>query len=215
MIVILLGPPGAGKGTQAIKIVKEHDIIHISTGDMFRYHMKNDTDLGKQVKSIMASGGLVSDDITLQMVKHRISEPDCKNGFLLDGFPRTINQAEGFDKLSDELNIKIDSVIELNIDENELLGRLSNRRQCIDCGAVYHTVTMPTKVQGICDKCGGKTIQRDDDKPEAIKNRLNVYKDQTLPLIEYYTDKGLLNQVNSGQSSDKVHEDIEEILKGI
>ena len=197
MRVILLGPPGAGKGTQAADISKELGTPHISTGDMFRQALKNGTALGLEAKKYMNSGELVPDDLVVAMVKERISQPDCKNGFLLDGFPRTIVQAEKLDETLLDAGLNIDLVINLVCSNETVLTRLTGRRCCKKCGDIYHVKNKPPVVDGVCDKCGGEIYQRDDDKEDTILNRLDVYKNSTESLIVYYRDKEILKDVDA------------------
>ena len=186
MNIILMGLPGAGKGTQASEIVKKFPIPHISTGDMFRKAIKDETDLGKEAKSYMDRGELVPDEVTVGIVKERISEDDAKKGFLLDGFPRTIDQAESLNQIMSELDREIDAVINIEVPEEELMNRLTGRRICEKCGTTYHLVFNPPKVDGICDIDGGKLYQREDDNPETVSNRLSVNVKQSKPILEYY-----------------------------
>ena len=192
MNIILMGLPGAGKGTQASEIVKKFPIPHISTGDMFRKAIKDETDLGKEAKSYMDRGELVPDEVTVGIVKERISEDDAKKGFLLDGFPRTIDQAESLSQIMSELDREIDAVINIEVPEEELMNRLTGRRICEKCGTTYHLVFNPPKVDGICDIDGGKLYQREDDNPETVSNRLSVNVKQSKPILEYYNNKGVL-----------------------
>ena len=192
MNIILMGLPGAGKGTQASEIVKKFPIPHISTGDMFRKAIKDETDLGKEAKSYMDRGELVPDEVTVGIVKERISEDDAKKGFLLDGFPRTIEQAEALNNIMSELDREIDAVINIEVPEEELMNRLTGRRICEKCGTTYHLVFNPPKVEGICDIDGGKLYQREDDNPETVSNRLSVNVKQSKPILEYYDEKGIL-----------------------
>jgi len=215
MHLILFGPPGAGKGTQAERIAKKMGIPHISTGDMFREAAAKKTELGFKVKEYMDKGELVPDDIVVRVVEERLKQSDCEKGFLLDGFPRTVFQAEVLDRILERLNRKVDAVINLEVGEEEIIRRLSNRRVCRVCGAVYHLIFNPPKVQGRCDKCGGELYQRDDDREEAIKRRLKVYLEQTKPLIEYYRKKGILVDVDGNKSIGEVEKSIEQILKEI
>lgn len=204
-----MGLPGAGKGTQAEKINEKYDIPHISTGDMFRLAIKEGTELGKQAKEFMDQGALVPDEVTIGIVKGRLSKDDCKKGFLLDGFPRTIAQAESLDEILNELNEEIDYVVNVDVPEEKLVERLTGRRVCPTCGTTYHVVYNPPKEEGICDKDGSKLIQRDDDKPETVKKRLEVNIKQTQPLLDFYNDKGLLVTVDGDQEIDDVFQDIQ------
>lgn len=185
MNFIFLGPPGAGKGSLAVKVAEDYKIPHISTGDIFRANIKNKTPLGIKVKEIIDSGSLVSDDLTCELVKDRLSQNDCKNGFILDGFPRTIPQAQMFTSICPEV-----AVVNFQIEDEAVIKRLSTRRVCKSCGANYNVLTLPPKKEGVCDKCEGKIIQRDDDKQESILHRMDVYREQTEPLIEFYSKKG-------------------------
>lgn len=202
MNFIFLGPPGAGKGTLAKEAAKAYNIPHISTGDIFRENIKNQTELGKKVDAIIKSGGLVSDDVTCELVKDRLSKPDTKNGYILDGFPRTIPQAEALEKFA-----KIDAAVNFDIADEGVIDRLGGRICCKDCGQMYHVKTMPPKVEGKCDKCGGELYTRDDDKSESIKNRLEVYRKSTAPLIDFYKGKGLLVDVDARPAPEKVLEE--------
>jgi adenylate kinase len=195
MRMVFLGPPGAGKGTVAAKAKEFYGIPHISTGDLFRSNIKNETELGLQVKSILASGGLVPDSITIEMVRNRLSEPDCVNGFILDGFPRTIPQADALAQMTD-----LDAVVDFQISAEEVVERLSGRRMCPSTGRIYHILFNPPKVEGKDDETGEDLIQREDDKEEAIKHRLEVYVAQTQPLIDYYKNKGLIREVKTNNS---------------
>ena len=210
MRILLMGPPGAGKGTQAEKLTEILNIPHISTGDMFRKAIKEQTELGKKAKSFMDKGELVPDEVTVGIVKDRIKEEDCKNGFLLDGFPRTVVQADALGKMLEDLGIKLDSVINVEVPFEELIGRLTGRRICRSCGATYHMLFNPPKVEGVCDKCSGELYQRDDDTEATAKNRLEVYEKQTAPLLEYYNNTGLLVNINGNQTMEEV---LSEILK--
>lgn len=204
MRIILIGPPGAGKGTQAESIKKKCSVAHISTGDILRANVKAGTELGKNAKSYMDSGKLVPDEVIIAMMEGRLQEPDAKEGFLLDGFPRTTPQAEALDKLLEKLALKLDAVVELEISDDVVVGRLTSRRVCKSCGEIYNTVMKPSKIEGVCDKCSGEVIQRDDDKEEVIRNRLSVFHMQTAPLIEYYRNKGLLLTVDATGEKDSV-----------
>lgn len=212
MNIILMGLPGAGKGTQASEIVKKFPIPHISTGDMFRKAIKDETDLGKEAKSYMDRGELVPDEVTVGIVKERISEDDAKKGFLLDGFPRTIDQAESLNQIMSELDREIDAVINIEIPEEELMNRLTGRRICEKCGTTYHLVFNPPKVDGICDIDGGKLYQREDDNPETVSNRLSVNVKQSKPILEYYNNKGVLKNIDGSKDIDEVTNDVIDIL---
>ena len=213
MNIVLMGLPGAGKGTQAEKIVEQFHIPHISTGDMFRKAIKEGTKMGLEAKSYMDKGLLVPDEVVIGIVKDRLGEDDCNNGFLLDGFPRTVAQAEALDSLLEDLDKKIDHVISINVDKDALVSRLTGRRICKDCGATYHLIYNPPKVEGICDKCGGELYQRDDDKEETVLTRLDVNIKQTEPLLNYYEDKNVLRNVDGDQDIDEVFLSIEKILR--
>lgn len=212
MNIILMGLPGAGKGTQASEIVKKFPIPHISTGDMFRKAIKDETDLGKEAKSYMDRGELVPDEVTVGIVKERISEDDAKKGFLLDGFPRTIDQAESLNQIMSELDREIDAVINIEVPEEELMNRLTGRRICEKCGTTYHLVFNPPKVDGICDIDGGKLYQREDDNPETVSNRLSVNVKQSKPILEYYNNKGVLKNIDGSKDIDEVTKDVIDIL---
>lgn len=212
MNIILLGPPGAGKGTQAKIISEKYNIPHISTGDIFRKNIKEKTPLGIKAKEYIDKGELVPDSLTVSIVEDRIKEQDCKNGFLLDGFPRTVYQAEALDKVLGKMGSKIDYVINITSSEGKIIERLTGRRVCKVCGAGYHVTNIPPKKEGICDICGGELIHRDDDKLETIKNRLVVYERQTAPLIDYYTNAKLLLTVDGDKGLEPVFKDICDIL---
>lgn len=212
MKVIMLGAPGAGKGTQAKQIADKYQIPHISTGDIFRANIKEGTDLGKKAKEYMDQGLLVPDELVVELVADRIQQADCTNGFVLDGFPRTIPQAESLDAALDQINEKMDFAIDVDVKDEVIINRMSGRRACLGCGATYHIVTIPTKVEGVCDRCGQPTVLRDDDKPETVKKRLEVYHDQTQPLIDYYAEKGILRSVDGTLPMDQVFEAIVKIL---
>ncbi|MBD3310506.1 adenylate kinase [Candidatus Woesearchaeota archaeon] len=199
MKIILLGAPGVGKGTIAKELVIKYGIPQVSTGDLFRENIQKGTDLGKKAKAYMEKGELVPDDVTVSMLRERISRQDCRKGFILDGFPRTIPQAEALEELT-----AIDNVINLECPDEIIVMRLSNRRTCSKCGAIYNLVTIPPKEPGKCDKCGGKLVQREDDKEEAIRNRLEVYRKQTSPLVEYYDRKGLLVSIDAARNPDEI-----------
>lgn len=214
MRAILLGPPGAGKGTQAETIVKEFGIPHVSTGDIFRRNIKEETELGIKVKSYLDQGALVPDELTVAIVKDRIVQSDCKDGFLLDGFPRTIEQAKALDTVLGELGQKLDAVINIQVDPKLLVERAVGRRICKECGQTYHIVFNAPKHEGVCDKCGGQLYQRKDDTEETVANRINVYQNQTEPLIEYYTAKSIIININGERPIEKVGEDIILNLRG-
>lgn len=205
---VLLGPPGAGKGTQAVRLVEKYEIPHISTGDIFRKNIKEGTELGKKAQEYMNAGALVPDELVVDLVKDRLQQDDCKNGFLLDGFPRTIFQAEKLDEFLSESNLKIDIVINLKVEKEALIKRLTGRRVCKDCGASYHIVNIPPKKEGVCDICGGELIQRKDDNIETVENRINVYEEQTAPLIGYYKEAGSLVDFDGEASLDEVFDAI-------
>jgi len=215
MNIILMGLPGAGKGTQASEIVKKFPIPHISTGDMFRKAIKDETDLGKEAKSYMDRGELVPDEVTVGIVKDRISEDDAKKGFLLDGFPRTIEQAEALSNIMQELDRKIDAVINIEVPEEELMNRLTGRRICEKCGTTYHLVFNPPKVEGICDLDGGKLYQREDDNPETVANRLNVNVKQSKPILEFYDNKNVLKNIDGSRDINVVTKDVIDILENL
>lgn len=212
MKIIMLGAPGAGKGTQAKRIADKYNIPHVSTGDIFRSNIKEGTELGMKAKSFMDKGALVPDDITIGMLMDRIHEADCKNGYVLDGFPRTIPQAECLTEALEKSGESIDYAIDVDVPDEHIVNRMGGRRACVGCGATYHVEFNPPKAEGICDVCGSELTLRDDDKPETVKKRLDVYHDQTQPLIDYYKGFGKLKQVDGTQSMDKVFEDIISIL---
>ncbi len=212
MILIFLGPPGSGKGTQAKRLTTEKGWPQLSTGDMLRANISKGTKLGMEAKSIMDAGSLVPDHVVVGMIEERIKDPDCKPGFILDGFPRTIPQAESLDKMLAAKNLKVDRAIEFAMDDEELVGRLSGRRTCPNCSAMYHVKTQPTKVDGICDKCGSKTIQRDDDKIEVITKRLAVYHNQTAPLVQFYSKQGKLKSIDAALPMSDVTKNLSKAL---
>lgn len=212
MKLVILGPPGAGKGTQAEFIINKYNIPHISTGDIFRENIKNNTDLGKEAKSYMDKGLLVPDEVVIKIVQDRISRDDCKDGFLLDGFPRTVTQAVSLDAQLDKLNTKLDKVINIDVDQSILVDRAVGRRICKTCGATYHVKYNPPKVEGVCDKDNTPLIQRDDDVKETVENRIKVYLDQTVPLLDYYVAQELLVNVDGSKDIKEVSE---EIVKGL
>ena len=216
MRLILLGAPGAGKGTQAEKIVDEYKIPHISTGDIFRAAMKNGTPMGLEAKKFIDKGELVPDEVTNGIVKERLAKDDVNDGYMLDGFPRNMAQAEALDEFGKELGKSLNCVINIHVDPESLMERLTGRYICRDCGATYHKVFNPTKVEGTCDRCGGhEFFQREDDKPETVKNRLDVNIKMNTPLLDFYKKQGLLHEVNGNQDIDKVFADIKEILDQI
>ncbi|MCG1010398.1 adenylate kinase [Salinicoccus sp. ID82-1] len=215
MNIILMGLPGAGKGTQASKIIKKYPIPHISTGDMFRLAIKNGTELGKEAKSFMDRGELVPDEVTIGIVKERLSQSDAKDGFLLDGFPRTVEQAEALNSIMQELGTKIDRTIYVEVAEEELMNRLTGRRICEVCGKTYHLVFNPPKQEGVCDLDGGKLYQREDDNPETVANRLEVNIQQTAPMLDFYEDQGVLVKVDGSRDIDEVFDDVDAILQSI
>ena len=213
MGIILLGPPGAGKGTQAKKLTHAFAIPQISTGDMLRAAVKNGTTLGTQAKAFMDAGGLVPDEVVIGIVKERLAEPDCGKGFILDGFPRTIPQAEALDRVTKELGKEIRFVLSLEVDQNDLMERLCGRRTCTGCGAMYHVTFNPPKVVGKCDKCGTALIQRDDDKEGTITNRLANYNKATAPLLDYYRNTGKIRSVMASGEIDAIYAGIVKILR--
>jgi len=212
MKIIMLGAPGAGKGTQAKQIAEKYSIPHVSTGDIFRANIKEGTPLGMEAKSYMDKGELVPDELTVKILLDRVAKDDCKNGYVLDGFPRTILQAEVLDKAVAELNDKIDYAINVDVPDENIIKRMSGRRACVKCGATYHIVNVPPKKEGICDACGEKLIVRDDDKEETVKNRLSTYHQQTQPLIDFYNNKGILKEVDGTKNMNEVFDDIVKIL---
>lgn len=215
MDLILLGLPGAGKGTQAEYITKAYDVPHISTGDIFRAAVKNETSLGLEAKKYMDAGDLVPDELTNDIVKERLQEDDVKNGFLLDGYPRTLNQSEALKANLEDLNRSLDAVIYLNVPVEVLMERLTGRYICANCGATYHTIFNPTKVEGVCDVCGGTEFyQREDDKPETVKKRIEVNKEQTRQLVKFYEEEGILLEVDGNREADEVFAEVEKLLKG-
>lgn len=212
MKIIMLGAPGAGKGTQAKMIAEKYNIPHISTGDIFRANIKNGTELGKKAKFYMDKGQLVPDELTLDLIMDRFKEDDCKNGYVLDGFPRTIPQAEALDAALKANGEKVDFAIDVDVPDENIVKRMGGRRACVNCGATYHIVYSPTKVEGKCDKCGEELIVRDDDKPETVLSRLEVYHNQTQPLIDYYNEQGILKTVDGTVDMKDVFKAIVDIL---
>ncbi|MCC8140261.1 MAG: adenylate kinase [Lachnospiraceae bacterium] len=213
MKIIMLGAPGAGKGTQAKKIAEKYGIPHISTGDIFRANIKNGTKLGNKVKTYMDQGLLVPDELVCDLVVDRIQQADCAKGYILDGFPRTIPQAESLDSALNAAGESVDYAIDVNVPDANIVKRMGGRRACVGCGATYHLVYAPTKKEGICDVCGGELILRDDDKPETVQKRLDVYHEQTQPLIDYYDKKGILRTVDGSMSMEDVFAAILGILE--
>ena len=212
MKIIMLGAPGAGKGTQAKKIADKYQVPHISTGDIFRANIKNGTELGVKAKTYMDQGLLVPDDLVVDLVVDRLAQEDCANGCVLDGFPRTIPQAECLDAALAAKGEAIDYAIDVDVPDENIINRMSGRRACVACGATYHIVHIPTKVEGVCDRCGESLILRDDDKPETVKKRLDVYHAQTQPLIDYYTEKNVLKSVDGTKDMEEVFQAIVDIL---
>lgn len=212
MKIIMLGAPGAGKGTQAKMIAEKYQIPHVSTGDIFRANIKNGTELGMEAKKYMDQGQLVPDELTVKILLDRVAQDDCKNGYVLDGFPRTIPQAEVLDEALSKLGESIDYAINVDVPDENIVRRMSGRRACVNCGATYHIEHIPPKTEGICDTCGSELILRDDDKPETVLNRLKVYHDQTQPLIDFYTAKGVLKEVDGTVDMKDVFNAIVEIL---
>lgn len=213
MNLVLMGLPGAGKGTQAERIVDAYQIPHISTGDMFRAAMANQTALGLEAKAYMDKGELVPDEVTNGIVKERLAEPDTDKGFLLDGFPRTLDQAKALDQMLKELGKKLDAVVEIHVPSEILVERLAGRYMCRNCGATYHKIFKPTKVEGTCDRCGGHEFyQREDDKPETVKNRLAVNIKSSEPILSYYKDQGLLQSIDGDRDIDAVFADVQKII---
>ena len=212
MKIIMLGAPGAGKGTQAKMLADKYMIPHISTGDIFRANIKNGTELGQKAKTYMDQGLLVPDELVCDLVVDRVQQEDCKNGYILDGFPRTIPQAEALDAALANIGAKIDYAINVEVPDENIVRRMSGRRACVACGATYHIVYNPTKTEGVCDRCGKELILRDDDQPETVTKRLNVYHEQTQPLIDYYTKQGALVEVDGTMNMDDVFNAIVKIL---
>ena len=212
MRIILLGPPGAGKGTQAAGIVEKYNIPHISTGDIFRKNIKEGTELGKKAKGYIDQGLLVPDELTVGLVTDRIAQPDCEKGFMVDGFPRNVAQAQHLDEYLKEVGISLDKVVNIEVDKDILVGRAVGRRICKSCGATYHVEFNPPKVDGVCDVCGGELYQRADDNEETVSKRIQVYLDETKPLVNYYSEEGIIANINGQQSIDNVFGDIVEAL---
>lgn len=214
MNILFMGPPGAGKGTQAERIVEQFGVPHISTGDAFRKAIGEGTPIGLKAKEYIDQGLLVPDDVTVGIVRERLAQPDCEKGFLLDGFPRTLAQAEALNNILVELNRSLDHVINLSVDRDLLLARLTGRRICKSCGATYHVIYNPPKQEGVCDKCQGELYQRSDDSEEKVGTRLDEYINKTAPLLAYYEDKGLLRQVDGEKEIDTVTSEIVSLLRG-
>lgn len=212
MKIVMLGAPGAGKGTQAKKISAKYNIPHISTGDIFRANIKEGTELGKKAQGYMDQGLLVPDELVLDLIVDRLGKDDCKNGYVLDGFPRTIPQAEALEKALGEQGEKIDYALNIDVPDENIINRMSGRRACVGCGATYHLIYAPTKVEGVCDVCGKELILRDDDKPETVKKRLDVYHEQTKPLIDYYENAGTLRTLDGTIDIEDVFQTIVKIL---
>ena len=212
MKVVMLGAPGAGKGTQAKMIASKYNVPHISTGDIFRANIKEGTDLGKKAKSYMDQGLLVPDELVVDLVVDRLQQEDCSNGYVLDGFPRTIPQAEALDAALSKLGTKLDSALDIDVADEFIVNRMGGRRACITCGATYHVVNIPPKTEGICDTCGGELVLRDDDKPETVVKRLSVYHEQTQPLIDYYKNSGILVTLDGTQDMNDVFTSICSVL---
>ena len=213
MKIIMLGAPGAGKGSQASRIATEYQLPHISTGDIFRANLKEETELGKKAKSFMDKGELVPDDITIAMLLERIHKEDCKNGYILDGFPRTIPQAEALKEALAKKNEKIDLALDVEATDELIIKRMAGRRTCPTCGAIYHIVTLPPKEEGKCDRCRADLIQRKDDNEETVKNRLKIYHEITEPLISYYKKEGILEEIDGAEDLDKVFEKVKTIIR--
>jgi adenylate kinase len=215
MNLVLMGLPGAGKGTQAERIVDDYGIPHISTGDMFRAAIKEETELGLKAKSFMDKGELVPDEVTIGIVEERLGKNDCSNGFLLDGFPRTVAQADALEDILAKQDRSIDYVVNINVDKDALMDRLTGRRICKNCGATYHLIFNPPAKQGICDKCSGELYQRDDDNEKTVSNRLEVNMKQSKPLLEFYSEKGYLVNIDGQKHINEVYGDIKDLLGGL
>ncbi|HBG23435.1 MAG TPA: adenylate kinase [Peptococcaceae bacterium] len=213
MRMLIMGPPGAGKGTQAAQITSFCGILHISTGDMFRAEIKESTELGKKLKSYLDSGQLVPDEVTVKVIEKRLQKPDCEKGFLLDGFPRTVPQAEALDGILGKDGL--DLIINISVDSAALLERLTGRRVCKQCGKTYHLLYQPPQDEGVCDNCGDELYQRSDDTWETVSNRLEVYQNQTAPLLDYYAQRGIVRDINGEQSIDDVFQEIKKVIRGI
>ena len=212
MKIIMLGAPGAGKGTQAKRLAEKFTIPHISTGDIFRANIKNGTELGKKAKGYMDQGLLVPDELVVDLVVDRIKQADCEKGYILDGYPRTIPHAEALDNALKAIDEMVDFAVNVEVPDSDIVSRMSGRRACLNCGATYHVVTIPTKVEGICDTCGSEIVLREDDKPETVLKRLEIYHNQTQPLIDYYTKQGILKEVDGRKNMTDTFEDILKVL---
>ena len=213
--LIMLGAPGSGKGTRAVALCEVLNVVQVATGDLFRNNIKGGTELGNLAKSYIDKGELVPDEVTASMVKDRLQQPDCQNGFILDGFPRTIKQADMLEKILSDIGQEISYVLYLDVSDEEILKRISGRLICEKCQAPYHKIFSPSKVEGVCDKCGGKLYQRDDDKPETVKKRLEVFRKNTFPLVDYYEKKGILVKLDAEMSNAGVVSDMREISKNL
>ena len=213
MKIVMLGAPGAGKGTQAEKLASKYGLPHVSTGDIFRKNIKEGTELGKEAKGYMDAGALVPDELTVRLLLDRVSNDDCDLGYILDGFPRTIPQAEALDRELAKLEEKIDFAINVEVPDDTIIERMSGRRACLKCGATYHLLYIPPKKEGICDECGSELVIRDDDKPETVKNRLATYHEQTQPLVDYYKKQGVYHEVDGTKDVDSVFDSIRDILE--
>lgn len=213
MKIVFLGPPGAGKGTQAVDLALEFGIAHISTGDMLREEIKAGSELGKLAQSYIDDGNLVPDEVAVDIIRHRLKKDDAKNGYILDGFPRTVPQAEMLEKLLEEMGTALDQAIYLEASEKVIIERLSGRRICRECGKIYHTVNMPSRTPGVCDLCGGELYQRPDDQPDAIRQRLQVYQDKTAELIQWYADRDLLTRVPADIAREETYKELSELFK--
>lgn len=215
MQILLMGPPGAGKGTQAVKLVEKFSIPQIATGDMFRAAVKEGTELGKKAEACMKAGTLVPDEVTVGIVRERLAKDDCKNGFILDGFPRTVEQAKALEKILEELNLKLSKVLNIHVPSEDLIERAVGRRLCKKCGATYHVKFNPPKGENTCDNCGTELYQRADDNEETMKKRLSVYEDSTRPLIDYYKKVGLYSEIDGRQPIEKVTEELVNVLSSV
>lgn len=215
MRILLIGPPGAGKGTQAARIARFCEVPHISTGDIFRAAVQAGTELGRKAREYLDAGRLVPDEITIEIIRERLKQPDCSRGFLLDGFPRTLPQAEALDRLLADLGTHLDVVLYIRVSPEVLVERLTGRRVCRNCGATYHVLFQPPRLPGVCDRCGGELYQRSDDTAETVRGRLEVYMGQTAPLLEYYRERGLLKEIDGEQEIEAVWAGIQNCLRGL